>query len=73
MCIYNILLTSVLFKEGESDGKTSLTGTEIGVDVTANEKLWNTFLALGNIAFAYAFSVVLVEIQVSFHAIICLI
>ncbi|KAI4298600.1 hypothetical protein L6164_032138 [Bauhinia variegata] len=27
------------------------------------EKLWNTFQAIGNIAFAYTFSVVIVEIQ----------
>ncbi|XP_028774220.1 amino acid permease 6-like [Neltuma alba] len=43
--------------------KTGLSGTVIGVDVTSSEKIWNTFQALGNIAFAYAFSVVIVEIQ----------
>ncbi|CAL0300393.1 unnamed protein product [Lupinus luteus] len=43
---------------------TSLTGTHVGVDVTSNQKIWNVFQSIGNIAFAYAFSVVLVEIQV---------
>ncbi|KAL2324300.1 hypothetical protein Fmac_023358 [Flemingia macrophylla] len=42
---------------------TSLTGTIVGVDVTGQQKLWNSFQAMGNIAFAYAFSIVMVEIQ----------
>ncbi|KAK1316650.1 Amino acid permease 6 [Acorus calamus] len=45
------------------DVRTSLTGVTVGVDVTATEKLWRTFQALGDIAFADAFSTVLVEIQ----------
>ncbi|KAK4476965.1 hypothetical protein RD792_016135 [Penstemon davidsonii] len=43
--------------------ETSLTGIPIGNDVANMDKMWNTFSALGNIAFAYAFSTVLVEIQ----------
>ncbi|XP_004496860.1 amino acid permease 6-like [Cicer arietinum] len=43
--------------------KTGLTGLVVGVDETSYEKLWNTFQAIGNIAFAYAFSMVIVEIQ----------
>ncbi|KAK2458457.1 amino acid permease [Trifolium repens] len=43
--------------------KTGLTGLVVGVDVTRTEKLWNTFQAIGNIAFAYAFSTVIAEIQ----------
>lgn len=42
---------------------TSVTGIAVGVDVTSTEKMWNTFQAIGNIAFAYAFSNVIVEIQ----------
>ncbi|RHN82163.1 putative amino acid transporter, transmembrane domain-containing protein [Medicago truncatula] len=45
--------------------KTSLTGLVVGVDVTISEKLWNTFQAIGNIAFAYSFSTVIAEIQAS--------
>ncbi|KAG4998423.1 hypothetical protein JHK85_029862 [Glycine max] len=41
---------------GGNDAKTSLTGLIVGEDVTSQEKLWNTFQAIGNIAFAYAFS-----------------
>ncbi|PNX55470.1 amino acid permease 6-like protein, partial [Trifolium pratense] len=37
--------------------KTGLTGVVVGVDVNSLEKVWNTFQAIGNIAFAYAFSV----------------
>ncbi|KAL5070254.1 hypothetical protein RYX36_021141 [Vicia faba] len=43
--------------------ETSLTGLVVGVDITSSKKVWNTFQALGNIAFAYAFSIVIVEIQ----------
>ncbi|KAJ7967609.1 Amino acid permease [Quillaja saponaria] len=48
---------------GGNHVRTSLTGTTIGVDVTSSQKMWNTFQAMGNIAFAYAFSMVIVEIQ----------
>ncbi|XP_066393231.1 amino acid permease 6-like [Miscanthus floridulus] len=43
--------------------KTSLTGAVVGVDVTASEKIWKTFQSLGDIAFAYSYSNVLIEIQ----------
>ncbi|TXG64048.1 hypothetical protein EZV62_011042 [Acer yangbiense] len=44
---------------GGNTGKTSLTGVVVGVVVTSSEKLWGSFQAIGNIAFAYAFSTVL--------------
>lgn len=37
----------------------------VGVDVSGSEKVWRTFQAIGDIAFAYAYSTVLVEIQAS--------
>lgn len=43
--------------------RTSLTGVTVGVDVTGPEKVWKTFQAIGDIAFAYAYSTVLIEIQ----------
>lgn len=49
--------------EGGKVGKTGLTGTLVGVDVTASEKLWKSFQAVGNIASSYAYFIVLVEIQ----------
>ncbi|KAH0733441.1 hypothetical protein KY289_004629 [Solanum tuberosum] len=45
------------------NANTSLTGTSVGKDVSGTDKMWNTFSALGDIAFAYAFSTVLIEIQ----------
>ncbi|MBA0623698.1 hypothetical protein Godav_009146 [Gossypium davidsonii] len=45
--------------------RTTLTGVTVGVDVSGSEKIWRTFQAIGDIAFAYAYSTVLVEIQAS--------
>jgi hypothetical protein len=46
-------------------GKTSLTGTEVGVDLNSSQKVWLTFQALGNVAFAYSYAIILIEIQVT--------
>lgn len=51
--------------EDGSHARTTLTGTIVGVDVTAAEKVWRAFQAIGDMAFAYAYSTVLVEIQAS--------
>lgn len=40
----------------------SLTGISIGT-VTQTQKIWRSFQALGNIAFAYSYSIILIEIQ----------
>uniref|UniRef100_A0A0C9RHL1 TSA: Wollemia nobilis Ref_Wollemi_Transcript_21777_2041 transcribed RNA sequence n=1 Tax=Wollemia nobilis TaxID=56998 RepID=A0A0C9RHL1_9CONI len=40
----------------------SFTGVSVGT-VTEAEKIWRTFQALGNIAFAYSYSMILIEIQ----------
>ena len=48
---------------GGKVGKTSMTGTAVGVDVTAAQKIWRSFQAVGDIAFAYAYATVLIEIQ----------
>ncbi|CAH9121726.1 unnamed protein product [Cuscuta epithymum] len=48
--------------------KTTLTGVTIGVDVSGSEKVWRTFQAIGDIAFAYAYSTVLIEIQDTLRA-----
>ncbi|XP_074286962.1 amino acid permease 6-like [Silene latifolia] len=44
-------------------GRTTLTGVEVGIDVSSPDKIWTVFRALGDIAFAYSFAQVLVEIQ----------
>ncbi|KAJ0231531.1 Amino acid permease 1 [Hirschfeldia incana] len=48
---------------GGKVGKTNMTGTVVGVDVTAAQKIWRSFQAVGDIAFAYAYATVLIEIQ----------
>jgi len=50
---------------GGVHAKTSLTGATVGVDVSATEKIWKTFQSMGDIAFAYSYSNVLIEIQVN--------
>ncbi|KAH9757137.1 Amino acid permease 3 [Citrus sinensis] len=40
----------------------SLTGISIGT-VTETQKIWRSFQALGDIAFAYSYSIILIEIQ----------
>ncbi|CAH9065702.1 unnamed protein product [Cuscuta epithymum] len=50
-------------RHGHHHPKTSLTGVVVGVDVTGAEKVWRSFQAIGDIAFAYAYSTVLIEIQ----------
>ncbi|XP_072986539.1 amino acid permease 6-like [Typha latifolia] len=45
------------------DVRTTLTGVTVGVDVSASEKMWRMFQSIGNIAFAYTYSNVLIEIQ----------
>ena len=52
------------FCEGDGIAKTTLTGVTVGVDVSGTEKVWRSFQAIGDIAFAYAYSTVLIEIQV---------
>ncbi|XP_021732281.1 amino acid permease 3-like [Chenopodium quinoa] len=42
--------------------KGSLTGISVGV-VTETDKVWRSFQALGDIAFAYSYSMILIEIQ----------
>ncbi|KAK9742073.1 hypothetical protein RND81_03G146600 [Saponaria officinalis] len=53
-------LSTILSGKG---GRTTLTGVVVGIDVSPSDKIWTMFRALGDIAFAYSFSQVLVEIQ----------
>ena len=46
--------------------KGSLTGISIGT-VTQTQKIWRSFQALGDIAFAYSYSIILIEIQVKIN------
>ncbi|CAL0305495.1 unnamed protein product [Lupinus luteus] len=44
--------------------KGSLTGITVGVgSVSETKKIWRSFQALGDIAFAYSYSIILIEIQ----------
>lgn len=54
---------SVAKVAGGAHVRTSLTGTSVGVDLSGSEKVWKCFQAIGDIAFAYAYSTVLIEIQ----------
>ncbi|TVU13217.1 hypothetical protein EJB05_40752, partial [Eragrostis curvula] len=53
--------------DGVHAARTSLTGTTVGVDLSGSEKVWKTFQSLGDIAFAFTYSNVLIEIQWSMY------
>ncbi|CAK9158826.1 unnamed protein product [Ilex paraguariensis] len=53
-------LAKILSGQGK---RTSLTGLEVGIDLSAAEKTWRMFRAFGDIAFAYTYSQILIEIQ----------
>ncbi|KAF2304438.1 hypothetical protein GH714_031442 [Hevea brasiliensis] len=44
-------------------GRTTLTGVEVGMDLTTEDKIWRMFRAVGDMAFACAYSPILIEIQ----------
>jgi hypothetical protein len=46
----------------------SLTSISFGAGVSSTQKVWHTLQAFGDIAFAYSFSNILIEIQVSMHS-----
>ncbi|KAL9244111.1 hypothetical protein vseg_017919 [Gypsophila vaccaria] len=48
---------------GDGFAKTTMTGLPIGPELSPVDKVWRCFQAIGNIAFAYSYSNVLVEIQ----------
>ncbi|KAL5783341.1 hypothetical protein ACOSP7_008370 [Xanthoceras sorbifolium] len=50
----------VVLGKGE---RTTLTGVEIGMDLTAQEKTWRMFRAMGDMALACAYSPILIEVQ----------
>lgn len=52
---------------GGAHPRTTLTGTTVGVEVTGSEKIWRTFQSIGDIAFAYNYSTVLIEIQACYY------
>lgn len=49
---------------GNGKIKGSITGVRVGATVTQNQKVWRCFQSFGNIAFAYSYSIILIEIQV---------
>ncbi|KAL0694519.1 hypothetical protein Bca4012_061699 [Brassica carinata] len=57
------VVASTCDMKGGKVGKTGVTGTVVGVDVTSSDKIWKSFQAAGDIAFSYAYSSILVEIQ----------
>ncbi|KAK6916296.1 Amino acid transporter, transmembrane domain [Dillenia turbinata] len=58
-----VALSITKVAEGGNHVETSLGGVRVGIDVTLEEKVWQLLVALGNIAFAYGFSIVLDTIK----------
>ena len=59
------ILTLFLFVLETGKIKGNLTGISSGT-ATQSQKVWRNFQALGDIAFAYSYSMILIEIQVRF-------
>ncbi|GKU87783.1 hypothetical protein SLEP1_g2124 [Rubroshorea leprosula] len=61
---YSTIVLGLGFAQVAENGKImgSLTGISI-VTVSPTQKVWKTFSALGDIAFAYSYSLVIIEIQ----------
>jgi hypothetical protein len=53
-------------ENGHSYG--TLNGVAIGSELSESQKVWTVLQAFGDIAFAYSFSLILIEIQVHRHA-----
>lgn len=54
---------SIVKVAGDGQARTTLTGVTVGVDVSGREKILRTVQAIGDIAFAYAYSTILIEIE----------
>ncbi|KAK9142030.1 hypothetical protein Syun_011430 [Stephania yunnanensis] len=65
--IIGVVLSASRIISGDT-GKATLGGVEVGPNLTESQKIWQTFTALGNIAFAYTYSVILIEIQDTIRA-----
>ncbi|KDP34177.1 hypothetical protein JCGZ_07748 [Jatropha curcas] len=44
-------------------GRTTLSGVEVGLNLTTEDKLWRIFRAIGDMAFASSYAPILIEIQ----------
>lgn len=55
-----LAITKIISGEG---GRTTLTGVEVGVDVSESEKIWRACRALGNIALACTYAQISIDIQ----------
>ncbi|XP_020152424.2 amino acid permease 3-like [Aegilops tauschii subsp. strangulata] len=69
-CTYSIIGISLCVAQSVANGgiQGGLTGVAVGINaagksVTVMDKVWRSLQAFGNMAFAYAFSIVLLEIQ----------
>lgn len=60
-------LTWMVLVIGNRTVRGSLTGVSIGV-MSESQKFWRCFQALGNIASAYSYATILIEIQVQVHS-----
>lgn len=64
--VYSSIALSLSIAKIVSHGKFkgNLMMVKTGIDVASSTKIWHAFQALGNIAFAYTYSMMLLEIQV---------
>lgn len=68
-CTYSFvgLFLSAAKLASNHGARGSLLGVKIAAGVSASTKTWHSLQALGNVAFAYTYSMLLIEIQVGVH------
>ena len=54
------------FENAGHGKRTTPTGIEVGAGITSAQKMWRMFTAFGDIAIAYTYSPVLIEVQVNY-------
>lgn len=67
-CTSNSVLIHFLAYEGNGHFEKSLAGVPVGwKGQTKEDKIWNILSGMGDIAFAYAFSSILTNIQAGYY------
>lgn len=62
--LYTCLITKAFWLKTGKGASTSITGTKIGPELSAEDKIWRVFSSMGNIALACTYATVIYDIMV---------